>query len=106
MFIRPELQVFHYLDIDQTGLIKPHELFRHGLCNGFQGNWHMKSHAIPPLAVTVTPRCRVLGCNDTVKNVLDAADADGDSVINEEEFRVVAQPHTCKKRSHTHTHTR
>eukprot|EP00434_Breviolum_minutum_P021645 symbB.v1.2.019103.t3/scaffold1548.1/size117880/8 len=52
-------QVFHYLDIDQTGLIKPHELFR------------------------------VLGCSDTVKTVLDAADADGDSVINEEEFRAL-----------------
>ena len=35
--------------------------------------------------------CRVLGCSDTVKNVLDAADADGDRTINEEEFRAVAQ---------------
>lgn len=52
-------QVFHYLDIDQSGLIKPHELFR------------------------------VLGCSDTVKNVLDAADADGDRTINEEEFRAL-----------------
>lgn len=32
----------------------------------------------------------MLGCSDTVKTVLDAADADGDSVINEEEFRTVA----------------
>jgi len=52
-------QVYHYLDIDQTGHIAPHELYR------------------------------VLGCNDTVKSVLEIADSDGDSVINAEEFRVL-----------------
>ncbi|CAK9048136.1 Calcium-dependent protein kinase 2 (PfCDPK2) [Durusdinium trenchii] len=52
-------QVFHYLDIDQTGKIKPHELYR------------------------------VLGCNNAVTTVIQAADADGDSVIDEEEFRAL-----------------
>lgn len=51
----------------------------------------------PTATVAVTVPCRVLGCNDTVKNVLDAADVDGDRVINGEEFRAVAQP----QRSHT-----
>jgi hypothetical protein len=30
-----KLQVFHYLDIDQSGLIKPHELFR------WDGGWQL-----------------------------------------------------------------
>ncbi|CAE7234098.1 CPK2 [Symbiodinium pilosum] len=52
-------QVYHYLDIDQTGHIAPHELYR------------------------------VLGCNDSVKSVLQLGDTNGDSLINEDEFRVL-----------------
>lgn len=36
------------------------------------------------------PACRVLGCNNAVTTVIQAADADGDSVIDEEEFRALA----------------
>ncbi|OLP99748.1 Calcium-dependent protein kinase 27 [Symbiodinium microadriaticum] len=52
-------QVYHYLDIDQTGHIAPHELQR------------------------------VLGCSDSVQSVLKLGDTDGDSLIDESEFRVL-----------------
>ena len=38
----------------------------------------------------MTSNRRVLGCNDAVTSVLLSADTDGDSVINEEEFRCSA----------------
>ena len=35
-------------------------------------------------------RLRVLGCNDSVKSVLQLGDTNGDSLINEDEFRILA----------------
>ena len=49
-------------------------------------------HSRIPLLVTAhpAPACRVLGCNESVVDILNAADANGDSNIDEAEFRAFA----------------